>query len=203
VLFRPLQGAFLYQPYSLAVTGAVESGGVAFAEERRQRSTEWALGPFFVCGCRFMREPEGLRALIEPTIVGLGYDLIGIDMRSASGDGFLRLYIDHPNGINLGDCESVSRHVGAVLDVEDYMSGPYRLEVSSPGLDRPLFRLTDFERFVGKPAQVRLGVPLEGRKNWKGVLRGVQGEQVLFAHEGGDVVFNFADIERARLIPEF
>jgi ribosome maturation factor RimP len=116
----------------------------------------------------------------------------------------VRLFIDAPGGITLGDCEKVSREVEGLLDVEDPIPQNYRLEVSSPGLDRPLVKPEHFERFAGQPARVQLLAPLAGgRRKFQGVLRGVQGADVMLeTADAGTVALALANIERARLVPE-
>ena len=156
------------------------------------------LGPFFVCGIAFVnargadREPW-----LRDTLAGLGYELV--DLESSRG-GLLRVFIDSPRGITVEDCARVSNHLTRAFAVEgiDYE----RLEVSSPGLDRPLKRLEDYARFAGRKASVRLKLPLEGRRRYEGTLCGVEDGKAVLEVEGKRVGFAFADIDRARLIPE-
>ncbi len=139
-----------------------------------------------------------LQALIEPTVTGLGYELVALER---VGRGFLRLYIDKPEGISLDDCTRVSHQLTRLLTVEnvDYD----RLEVSSPGLDRPLVKEADFARFTGERAQLKLRLPLEGRKKFVGQLLGVSDGRVRLQAEDGAMEFALADIESARLAPDF
>ncbi len=135
--------------------------------------------------------------MIESTLVGMGYELVALER---IGRGHLRVYIDQPAGIGLTDCERVSRQLTRVFEVEnvDYD----RLEVSSPGLDRPLVKAADFERFAGQKAQIRLSRPLAGRKRFSGVLVGMREDQVVLQVDAMEVLIAPVDIEKARLIPD-
>jgi ribosome maturation factor RimP len=140
-----------------------------------------------------------LENVIEPAVTGLGYELV--DVQASNGGRMLRLFIDKPGGITLEDCAAVSRHLSRVLAVEgiDYE----RLEVSSPGLDRPLRKGADFARFAGHKAEVRLRTPdASGRRKFVGVLRGADGERVQIELDGQTVGLALGDVERARLVPE-
>jgi ribosome maturation factor RimP len=134
---------------------------------------------------------------LRETLAGLGYELA--DLETSRG-GLLRVFIDSPRGISVEDCARVSNHLSRVLAVEgiDYE----RLEVSSPGLDRALKRPEEFGRFAGRKASVRLKLPREGRRRFEGVLAGVEGDAVVMDVEGKQVKFAFAEIDRARLVPE-
>ena len=123
---------------------------------------EWAAGPFFVF--RNMRKaPPQLTALVQSAVDALGYELVGVEYLSRPTAGhLLRIYIDREGGIGLADCEKVSHQVSGVLDVEDPIRGGYALEVSSPGLDRPLFEKAHFERFVGEVARIKLHAAVNG-----------------------------------------
>ena len=134
---------------------------------------------------------------LRETLAGLGYDLAGLEI---SRGGLLRVFIDSPRGITVEDCARVSNHLSRVLAVEgiDYE----RLEVSSPGLDRPLKRPEDFARFAGHKASVRLRLPRDGRRRFEGRLAGVDGDGVCMDVEGKRLQFAFAEIDKARLVPE-
>ena len=148
-----------------------------------------------------IRDLEGrLREMFEPVVGMLGYELVGIEYLQGAG-GLLRVYIDTPAGITIEDCERVSRQISAVLDVEDPIRARYRLEVSSPGLDRPLFTAEHFRRFTGSMVKVRLSVPMQGRRNFTGLLQGLDDGQVLLEVEGQDVTVPFDRIEKARVVP--
>jgi ribosome maturation factor RimP len=134
---------------------------------------------------------------LRETLQGLGYELV--DLESSRG-GLLRIFIDSPGGISVDDCARVSNHLTRAFAVEgiDYE----RLEVSSPGLDRPLKRLEDYGRFAGQKASLRLRLPRDGRRRFEGVLAGIEEGSVLLEVEGERLRFAFGDIDRARLVPE-
>lgn len=147
------------------------------------------------------REPAELRKLIEPAVTALGYELVGVELST----GLLRVYIDHEQGISVDDCQAVSYQVSGLLDVEDPISGQYSLEISSPGLDRPLFRAADYERFAGHRVALKLVQPIEGRRQYRGVLLGVDETdttKVIVNADGQEYSFALDQIDRARLIPE-
>jgi ribosome maturation factor RimP len=147
-----------------------------------------------------------LEKVVEPAVSGLGYELV--DVQASNGGRLLRLFIDKPGGINVDDCAAVSRHLTRVLAVEgiDYE----RLEVSSPGLDRPLRKGSDFARFAGHKAEIRMRTPdPTGRRRFVGVLRGADGSRLLLELEaqkqdldGQTVALDLADVDRAKLVPE-
>ena len=149
------------------------------------------------------RESTELRELIEPAVTALGYELVGVEFTHGK-TGVLRVYIDHPEGIGVDDCEAVSHQVSGILDVEDPIRGRYTLEVSSPGLDRPLYRARDFERFAGSEVNLRLLAPLEGRRKFTGVLNGMRdGRVVLQMNDDEELVVALDEIDQARLVPDF
>ena len=113
---------------------------------------------------------DELAAMLEPTVERLGFELADLDVRLASQDGLIRLFIDKPDGIGVEDCETVSRAVSALLDVEDPIPGNYSLEVSSPGLDRKLTKAKHYQRFIGDTIKVKLRLPLDGRRRFRGKL---------------------------------
>jgi ribosome maturation factor RimP len=140
-----------------------------------------------------------LEKVIEPAVTGLGFELV--DVQASNGGRLLRLFIDKPAGITVEDCAAVSRHLTRVLAVEgiDYE----RLEVSSPGLDRPLRKGADFARFAGHKAEVRMRTPdASGRRRFVGVLRGAETGHVELELDGHTVALALEDVERARLVPE-
>jgi ribosome maturation factor RimP len=148
-----------------------------------------------------MREPEHLRRLLEPSVRQLGYELAVIEFRPGRGRSLLRLYIDSPNGVTVDDCAKVSRQVSAVLDVEDPIPGEYTLEVSSPGLDRPLARQQDFERYAGEKVKLKTAVPVNGRRSFTGRLLGIEAGQVVLDIDGVRIELPWDAIEQARLVP--
>jgi ribosome maturation factor RimP len=149
-----------------------------------------------------------LYALLEKTVSGLGYELV--DLEFSSRGRLLRVFIDKPEkagGIDVEDCVTVSHQLTRLLEVEgvDYD----RLEVSSPGLDRPLKKPADFERFAGQDIKLRLRAPLNGRRNFQGTLLGLKDGKARLglpaddAHASGEVELDFDNIEKARLAPDF
>lgn len=144
---------------------------------------------------------DRLHALLEPTISGLGYELLGIDRARAGEAQLLRLYIDRPEGITLEDCERVSRQVSDVLEVEQAMRGEFTLEVSSPGVDRPLFTLDQHRRYLGEHVRLRLRNLVNGRRRVSGRLTEVTGDALILDLDGAAFVVPFSDVDRSRLIP--
>ena len=150
------------------------------------------------------QDPLQLGALLEPAIEALGYQLVGVEYRSGGpGGAQLRVYIDSEEGITVDDCERVSYQVSGLLDVNDPIAGHYTLEVSSPGLDRLLFRREDYERFAGNLVKLRLAVPQEGRRKYQGRLLRLDGGNVVVEQDGEEVTLALDQIEQARLVPEY
>lgn len=155
--------------------------------------------------------------LLSPTVQALGLELLGVEYLPAPGGALLRLYIDIPQDavgdaespcmVGIEDCESVSREVSAQLDVEDPISSHYTLEVSSPGVDRPLFTPAQFARFLGEQAKIGLKLPQDGRRKLQGKIVAVEGERIdveLDAKpEPQRVSVVFENIEKARLVPDW
>ncbi len=147
--------------------------------------------------------------LLAPTVQALGLELLGVEYLPAPGSATLRLYIDvsleerDARAVNIDDCEAVSREVSAQLDVEDPISGNYTLEVSSPGVDRPLFALAHYERHVGESAKVVLKLPQEGRRRLQGEILRVEGGNVVFAVDNAELAVAFDNIDKARLVPDW
>jgi ribosome maturation factor RimP len=147
---------------------------------------------------------DKLQAMIEPLVESMGYELVLLEFSPHKGSAMVRLFIDAPGGITLGDCEKVSREVEGVLDVEDPIPQNYRLEVSSPGLDRPLVKPAHYERFAGSVAKLQLVAPRGNRRKFQGVLKGLkEGRVVLDTADAGTVEFGLDEIERARLVPDY
>lgn len=144
-----------------------------------------------------------LTGLIEPSVTALGYDLVAVELTGDGSNTILRVYIDLPGGITIDDCEAVSRQVSAVLDVEDPIRGEYTLEVSSPGLDRPLVKREDFEQYAGENVKIRMAEQVLGRRNFTGRLQGVEGNLVLIEVDNELYELDLEHIERARLVPKF
>ena len=142
---------------------------------------------------------DRLHLLLEPTVIGLGYELLGIERGRSDGGQLIRVFIDNESGISAGDCETVSRQISDVMDVEDAVGGNYVLEVSSPGIDRPLFSLSQHARYVGEKIKVRLGSLVDGRRRITGILKEVTGDAILIQIDEGDILVPFCEIERSRL----
>ncbi|MDI4636520.1 MULTISPECIES: ribosome maturation factor RimP [Halomonadaceae] len=144
-----------------------------------------------------------LYALIEPVASAMGFELWGLDYLSQGKHSRLVIYIDGPNGVTVDDCADISRQISAVMDVEDPIAGEYRLEVSSPGLDRPLFTLDHFERFKGHVVAIKLRTPFDGRRKFQGLLAGIEEDEVLLQVEGEEYCFPIDSIDQARVVPQF
>ncbi len=148
-------------------------------------------------------------ALLTPTVTALGLELLGAEYLSAPGGALLRLYIDVPEAqaqersVGIEECEAVSREVSAQLDVEDPISDSYTLEVSSPGLERPLFGAAQFARFVGQAAKAALKLPQDGRRRLQGEILRVEGGKVVFALDAGEFVVEASNVEKAKLVPDW
>jgi ribosome maturation factor RimP len=146
---------------------------------------------------------DRLQNLIEPALDALGYELVLLEYSPGIKTGTLRLFIDAVAGIDLGDCEKVSREIAALLDVEDPIEKAYQLEVSSPGLDRPLTKVEHYERFVGEKLRVQTLVPINGRRKFIGPLLALEGRVVVMQQDAETVRIPLADIEKARLVPDY
>ena len=147
---------------------------------------------------------DRLVELLEPLVEALGYELVLLEYNAHKGSALVRLFVDATAGVTLGDCEKVSREVEGRLDVEDPIPQNYRLEVSSPGLDRPLVKPAHFERFKGSVAKLQLVAPKAGRRKFQGVLRGLKdGRVALETPDAGMVELKLDEIERARLVPDY
>lgn len=146
---------------------------------------------------------ERLTRLIEPALEALGYELVLLEFSTGLRSGTLRLYIDRPEGIALEDCESVSREIAALLDVEDPIQKAYQLEVSSPGLDRPLVKPEHYQRFLGEKVRLQLLAPVSGRKRLLGTLLSIEAGQVAVEVDGQRFEVALTDIDRARLVPDY
>jgi ribosome maturation factor RimP len=144
-----------------------------------------------------------LTEMLEAPVGALGYELVGLEFVRAGAHSTLRLYIDHENGITVDDCAEVSRQVSAVLDVEDPISVAYNLEVSSPGLERPLFKAAHYEQFIGHEVSIVLKMAMNNQRKWKGVIESIEGETVTLAVNGQQEHFALSNIAKANLIPKF
>jgi ribosome maturation factor RimP len=150
-----------------------------------------------------MRQHEAWETIISPVVNALGFIWVGLQTASQGKRTILKLYVDKREGVSCEDCARISKQVSMVLSVEDVVKGDYLLEVSSPGLDRLLFTLAQCREYVGERVAIRLGVPIAGKRNFKGKLH-VEGEQISVQLDNdGLVTFPFIDIDEARLVPEW
>ncbi len=149
-----------------------------------------------------MKDAELLQ-LVSPAIADLGLECLGIEYAPSRGNSLLRIYIDAPERpVTLDDCEAVSREVSAILDVNDPISGRYTLEVSSPGIDRPLFTPAQFARFIGQVAKLSLNLPVDGRRRLQGPIVAVEGDTITLEQDGTAVAVTHDNIQKARLVPD-
>jgi len=149
-----------------------------------------------------MMRAEDIEAMIEPAVNALGCELWGVQLIQ-SKHTVLRIYIDTAEGAGIEDCEKVSRQVSQILDVEDPIRSEYTLEVSTPGLDRPLFKLEQFDKFQGEQISLRLRTPYEGQRNFKDLLCGIEGEDVVLRIDDTEILLPVEGIEKAQVVPQF
>ena len=138
--------------------------------------------------------------LVSPIVLSLDLELWGCELVRQGKYSLIRVYIDRESGVDISDCEKVSRQESAVFDVEEPITEEYTLEVSSPGLERPLFRLEQFRKYVGSIIQLRMKKPQDGRKKFKGDLVRVDDDSIVLSIDGGEVEFQYTDIDKANLI---
>lgn len=146
---------------------------------------------------------DKLYEIITPVVEGLGYELVGIEYLPQGKHSLLRIYIDQEAGITLDDCEKVSRQVSAVMDVEDPLTNNYNLEISSPGMERPLFVEAHYLRFAGHQVFVRMSFPVDGRRKFEGTLLGVEAGDVLLEIDEEQFRLPLAQVDKAHLVPQF
>lgn len=146
---------------------------------------------------------QTLTELTQDTIEAMGCELVGIECQRAGRFLTVRLYIDKDSGVTIDDCSDVSRQISAILDVEDPITDKYNLEVSSPGLDRPLFTVAHYERFKGREVVIHLRIPMFDRRKWQGVIESVDGDFITLKVEGEARQFAFGNIQKANLVPVF
>ena len=137
--------------------------------------------------------------LLSPTVEALGFELWGVEYLSQGRHSLIRIYIERPEGIGVEDCASVSEQVSGVLDVEDPISGEYTLEVSSPGVDRLLFKLEQYASYIGETIELRLRSAFEGKRKFKGVLTGLEGDDVVVQVDDHEYLLPYDTIEKARV----
>ncbi|MFT3791551.1 MAG: ribosome maturation factor RimP [Rudaea sp.] len=152
---------------------------------------------------------EELTNLVSPAIADMGLECLGVEYSPSHGNSLVRVYIDRAgpdrerSPVTVDDCELVSRQVSALFDVNDPIVGRYTLEVSSPGLDRPLYTPEQFARFVGQEAKIELSLPLDGRRRFQGPILGVEGETITVEQDGEPVRIAHGNIHKAKLVPRF
>ena len=142
-----------------------------------------------------------LLTMLEPTVGMLGYELWGLELLSPGRRPTLRVYIEHHDGVTVDDCASVSRHIGGVLDVEDPFLGEYILEVSSPGIDRLLFKKEQFMAYREQPIEVKLRLPFEGRRKFRGWFCGFDGDDIVVRVDEHEYLLPLGSVDRARVEP--
>jgi ribosome maturation factor RimP len=146
---------------------------------------------------------DKLNALIEPAVEAAGFELIGVEFVRAGKHSTLRVFIDHPDGITVDDCADVSHQVSAVMDVEDPISTEYNLEVSSPGMDRPLFKAAHYQAVTGQVVSLRLRVPQGNRRNFKGKVLSVTEDELTIEVDNEQFELVISNIEKGNLVPQF
>jgi len=146
---------------------------------------------------------EELTELLAPVVADLGLECLGVEYSPSHGNGLVRVYIEAPDrAVTVDDCEAVSRQISATLDVNDPIDGRYTLEVSSPGLDRPLYTPAHFARFIGSEAKVEVNLPLNGRRRFQGPIRAVEGTTIVLDQDGVAVNIAADNIHKAKLVAE-
>lgn len=146
---------------------------------------------------------DQLHELARPSVEAMGCKLWGVEFLSQGRRSMLRIFIESEKGITVEDCERVSRQISSVLDVEDPIAGEYTLEVSSPGADRQLFSLPQYQQFIGEQVSVRLRVPFDGRRNFKGLLKAVEDQDVVVEIDAEEYLLPIDSIEKANIVPQF
>ena len=146
---------------------------------------------------------QNLQEMLQGAVEDLGCELWGIECQRAGRFMTVRLFIDKEGGVTVDDCADVSRQVSAILDVEDPIADKYNLEVSSPGLDRPLFILPQFERYIGQDIAVHLRIPVMERRKWQGKLERIENDMVILIVDGQEQVLVFGNIQKANVVAKF
>ena len=146
---------------------------------------------------------QRLNELLQPLVEDLGYEFVGLEYNSNPKHSVLRVYIDHENGVGIEDCETVSRETAALLDVKDPIRSQYNLEVSSPGLERPLFTAAHYRQFEGCIAQINLFAPQDGRRKFSGPILGADETSIRIEQDGSEVTLDLSNVVKARLVPDY
>jgi ribosome maturation factor RimP len=144
-----------------------------------------------------------INLLVDPIVKSMGFVFWGLSYVSQGRHSTLRIFIDHENGIDVDDCAKVSRQISSVLDVEDPITQEYTLEVSSPGMDRPLFTLAQYQDSVGQWIELKLRIPFEGRRNFKGPLAAVENDEIVIQVDQHEYLLPFEIVEKANIVPQF
>jgi ribosome maturation factor RimP len=145
-----------------------------------------------------------IATMLAPSVEALQLELLGVELAASGTNALLRLYIDAPGRmVVIEDCEAVSREVSAVLDINDPIASHYTLEVSSPGIDRPLFTVAQFVKHIGETVKLTLQIPLDGRRRLQGAITGVNGDTIVLKTETAEVSVQHENIEKARLVPDW
>lgn len=147
---------------------------------------------------------EKLNELLTPLVTDLGLEFVGIEFSPSRGSSLLRVFIDAPERpVTIEDCERVSREISALMDVNDPIEGKYTLEVSSPGIDRPLFTIAHFSQFIGSEAKINVALPIDSRQRFHGRIRAVEGDRIELDQDGKVVQITHANIIKAKLVPDY
>ena len=149
------------------------------------------------------KQEQRLTELLSPTVEAAGFELLGCEFVPAGRHSTLRLFIDHPDGVTVDHCAVVTREVGAILDVEDPIQNEYNLEVSSPGLDRPLFTPAHFAKVVGQKVEVKLAIPQDGRRKFKGQLLEILDDMLVIEVDGKPYRLLMDNVDKANVVPVF
>lgn len=150
-----------------------------------------------------MAKESQLTDLLRPVVESMGFVFWGLEFIAQGRQSMLRVFIEHENGINVDDCAAVSRQLSAVLDVEDPITQEYTLEVSSPGMDRPLFTVEQYQQYANHIIELRLRMPFEGRRKFKGQLTGVEQEDIVLVVDEHEYLLPIESIEKAHVVPQF
>jgi ribosome maturation factor RimP len=161
------------------------------------------LCPVFVCKEVLVAREAKLIEMLQPVVESMGFDFWGLEFLVQGRHSLLRVYIDHSDGINVDHCAEVSRQISSVLDVEDPITQEYTLEVSSPGMDRPLFGLEQYQESIGQIIELKLRMPFDGRRKFKGRLTGVEQEDVVLQVDEHEYLLPHELIEKAHIVPTF
>ncbi|EPJ46784.1 MAG: yhbC-like protein [Osedax symbiont Rs1] len=144
-----------------------------------------------------------LQEMLEPVAESMGFELWGIEYISQGKDSILRIFIDGENGVSVDDCALMSHHASGILDVEDTISGKYSLEVSSPGLDRLLFKLEHYQAYIGQVIKIKLRMPFDGRRNFKGQLKSIEDDDIVIQVDNEEFLLPLDYIDKAQVEPQY